>query len=150
MSIKSVNKKKNLDLVEKIFAITREDVDYKSEPIPGGMSQLRPLDIAVFSYGGNIFMVLCVLNERTGTRDPFFTNTNTGNKLLSCFDLKRASVDSLRSILGSLYNIDFNVLRKIGTYRYFKSMFSLLLGKRQYKTFNKLKIDGLVRFRLGK
>ena len=150
MSIKSENKKESLEVVEKIFMLTREEASFKTEPLPGGWSQLRPMDIAMFSYDGKTFMVLCVLNERTGTRDPFFTNANTGNKLLSCFDLKRTSVDSLRAILGSLYNNDINVLRRIGTYRYFKSMFSILLGKRRYKTFYKTNISGLTRFRLGK
>lgn len=150
MSIKSVNRKENLDLVEKILLLTREEVSFKTETVPGGWSQLKPLDIAMFSYDEKTFMVLCVLNERTGTRDPFFTNANTGNKLLSCFDLKKTSVDSLRAILESLYNNDLNILRKIGTYRYFKNMFSILLGKRRYKTFYKTNISGLTRFRLGK
>ena len=148
MPEKSTEKQRRLDLVEKILSLTDQEARLSIEPVAGGMSQLRNLDVAAFSYNGKTFMVLCVLNERTGTGDPFFTNIKTGNKLLSCFDLGDTSPESLMAILGSLYKIDLNVLRKVATYRYFKNLFSVLLGKRNYKTFNKLLIGSLSRFRM--
>jgi len=148
MPEKSTEKQRRLDLLEKVMGLTDQESRLSIEPVAGGMSQLRNLDVAAFSYNGKTFMVLCVLNERTGTGDPFFTNIRTGNKLLSCFDLQDTSPESLAAILGSLYNMDLNALRKVATYRYFKNLFSVLLGKRNYKTFNKLLIGSLSRFRM--
>jgi len=146
MSVKSVDREEKLNLVQKILSLTEGELRLQTEQVSESYSQLRSMDIAVFNYNSKMFMVLCVLNERTGSSDPFFTNTNTGNVLLSCFDLKGVSVESLGSIIKSLYKVDINVLRKIGTYRYFKSLFGLLLGKKSYKTFNKTLIGSMTKF----
>jgi len=133
-------------MVSIVQGLAEDDARFSYESGPAEINNLNNLDVAMFKYDGGAFLVLCVLNERTGQGDPFFTNTNTGNRLLSCFRLDGISMETLEIVFNSLYTNDINVLRKVGTYRYFKTMFSFLLGKRQYRTFNKLNISGLTRF----
>jgi len=144
----SEEKEKQFNILKIILKLSDEDNRLKYVSGPAELGRLRATDIAVFNYRRKAFMVLCVLNQRTGSQEPFFTNTRTGNQLLSCFRIDGTSVETLEVILNSLYTVDKNTLRKIASYRYFKNMFSLLLGKRQYRTFNKLEISGVSRYTL--
>ncbi len=146
MSVFSDDKQNYLNMVSIVQGLAGDETRFSYETGPAEIRNLNCLDVALFQYRRSVFLVLCVLNERTGQGDPYFTNTNTGNVLLSCFRLDGVSMETLEIIFNSLYRNEINVLRKIGTYRYFKTMFSILLGKRQYRTFNKLQISGLTRF----
>jgi hypothetical protein len=144
-------KKKTNKLLSDAFFTTEKDLRYISEGGATQISKLRAMDVASFTYrskfGVRDHSVLCVMNERTGAYgDPFFVNTNTSNYLLSCFSLDGTSPESLGVIFNSLYRNEVNVLRKIASYRYFKNLFSLLLGKKQYKTFNRMNISGMTRY----
>jgi len=142
----SEEKEKQFNMLKLILKLSEDDNRLKYTSGPAELGRLKATDIAVFSYRRKSFMVLCVLNQRTGDEEPFFTNTKTGNQLLSCFRIDGTSVETIEVVLNSLYSMDKNVLKKIASYRYFKNMFSLLLGKRQYRTFNKLEISGVSRY----
>lgn len=139
-------KEKQFNMLKLILKLSDEDNKLKYTSGPAEVNRLDATDIAIFQYRRKAFMVICVLNERTGPQEPFFTNANTGNQLLSCFRLDGTSVETLEVVLNSLYNMDRNALKRIASYRLFKNMFSVLLGKRQYRTFNKLEISGISRY----
>lgn len=137
MSTKSKKIDSLLDSIRDSQGLT--DSQFRLLTIPSvSPSKLEPLDFGSFGYKGNYFFALFIPNNRTGQGSVTYMNNNTRNTLVSCFTLEGVSPESLQAILSSLYRIDPNALRKVASYRYMKNLFSLLLGKRSYKTFNKL------------
>lgn len=136
MSIKSKKIDTLLDTIRDSQGLSEDQ--FKLLTLPSvSPNKLQPLDFGSFGYKGNYYFALFIPNRRTGQGSVSYVNYNTRNNLVSCFTLVGIGPESLQAILSSLYRIDPNALRRVASYRYMKNLFSLLLGRRNYKTFNK-------------
>ena len=102
-------------------------------------------DIGLFHYkvGATInqkFLVLCVSNARSGIIPSFMSSKR--NPLLSTFRIDHMSQETVAILAGALHKSK-TPLYQWATYSRFTSFLSKVVGKENYRTFNKTKMSSI-------
>ena len=102
-------------------------------------------DIGLFHYkvGATInqkFLVLCVSNARSGIIPSFMSSKR--NPLLSTFRIDHLSQETIAVIAGALHK-SVTPLYQWATYSQFTSFLGKVVGKENYRTFDKTKMSSI-------
>mgnify|MGYP003643705023 CR=1 FL=1 len=102
-------------------------------------------DIGLFQYkvGATInqkFLVLCVSNARSGIIPSFMSSKK--NPLLSTFRIDHLSQETIALIVGALHK-SVTPVYQWATYSRFTGFLGKVLGKENYRTFDKTKMSSI-------
>ena len=120
--------------------INQEVVEERSGPIAKVSSQIRSPALLSFDYKGDYFLVI-VAAARGGIGR--YNNRNTGNQLLTCFDVTDQDPEMIAIVLDSLYNSTY--VGGVFSYKEGVSQSGLkrIFAKDTFRTFNFLKMGSI-------
>ena len=111
--------------------VNQEIVEERSGPIAKPSSQIRSPALLSFNYNKDYFLVI-VAAARGGIGR--YNNRNTGNKLMSCFNVTDQDPEMIATYIGGVFTYKEGVSQ---------SGLKRIFGKDTFRTFNFLKMGSI-------